>query len=288
MTVRHPSRGDKTPLGGASYGRLRLSHTPKEDTDVLPPPCDRMDDDHPAPLAPFDQATRHGLGPVEPGDGLARSWALTAVSAFLATWLGCKEPAVRQQWRECCYEATAKRGTARCALAVEPCVPAAWVVEPWEGPQGRWPSRRPPGHALYRLGAQRGLSRRCSPSGLDRPGGHGHTCLAVRVVAHAAPGAPGGSPVVDGHRPGRPGLGRPLAVAADRPAGGAPVFAPQHGGHLAAPGPGAWGGPEDLGARAGHGVAGNRHRLQRPSPPAALHPAGLRGGRRQRAMVAPD
>jgi len=31
---------------------------------------------------------------------LARSWALTAASAFLATWLGRTEPAVRQQWRE--------------------------------------------------------------------------------------------------------------------------------------------------------------------------------------------
>ena len=66
---------------------------------------------------------------------LARSCALTAVSAFLATWLGRKEPAVRQQLREFCYEATAKRGTARCALAVEPWfVPLlAWVVEQWEG-----------------------------------------------------------------------------------------------------------------------------------------------------------
>src|SRR4030095_15576906 len=44
---------------------------------------------------------------------LARSCALTAVSAFLATWLGRKEPAVRQQLRELCYEASAKRGTTR-------------------------------------------------------------------------------------------------------------------------------------------------------------------------------
>src|SRR6266446_6367309 len=68
---------------------------------------------------------------------LARSCALTAVSAFLATWLGRKEPAVRQQLREFCYEATAKRGTARCALAVEPCFEPllAWVVEQWEGTQ---------------------------------------------------------------------------------------------------------------------------------------------------------
>jgi hypothetical protein len=68
---------------------------------------------------------------------LARSCALTAVRAFLATWLGRKEPTVRQQWREFCYEAAAKRGLARCALAVEPClVPLlAWVGEQWEGTQ---------------------------------------------------------------------------------------------------------------------------------------------------------
>jgi Transposase DDE domain len=68
---------------------------------------------------------------------LARSCALTAVSAFLAPWLHRKEPTVRQQLREFCYDATAKRGTARCTLAVEPCfVPLlAWVVAQWEGTQ---------------------------------------------------------------------------------------------------------------------------------------------------------
>jgi hypothetical protein len=66
---------------------------------------------------------------------LARSWALTAVSAFVATWLHRKEDTVRQQWRECCSEATAKRGTARQALVVERCfVPLlVWVVDQWEG-----------------------------------------------------------------------------------------------------------------------------------------------------------
>jgi hypothetical protein len=60
---------------------------------------------------------------------LARSCALTAVSAFLGTWLGRKENTVRQQWREFCYEATAKRGTTRTALTVETCFEPllAWV-----------------------------------------------------------------------------------------------------------------------------------------------------------------
>jgi DDE family transposase len=68
---------------------------------------------------------------------LARSCALTAVSVFLATWLHRKEDTVRQQLREFCYEATAKRGTARQELVVETCfVPLlAWVVDQWEGTQ---------------------------------------------------------------------------------------------------------------------------------------------------------
>jgi hypothetical protein len=68
---------------------------------------------------------------------LARSCALTAVSAFLATWLGRKAPAGDQPVRELCSEATAKRGTARQALVVETCfVPRlTWVVDHWEGTQ---------------------------------------------------------------------------------------------------------------------------------------------------------
>jgi hypothetical protein len=81
------------------------------------------------------QATVLALGSL--GMVLARSCALTAVSAFLAPWLKRKEPTVRQQLREFCYAATAKRGPTRCALAVEPCcVPLlAWVVDQWEGTQ---------------------------------------------------------------------------------------------------------------------------------------------------------
>src|SRR6266540_4510845 len=69
MTVRHHRRGDKTPLREAWYGRLHRSHTPKEDTNVLPPPCDRMDCHDPDPLAPLEQAPSHRAGVVESGDG---------------------------------------------------------------------------------------------------------------------------------------------------------------------------------------------------------------------------
>src|SRR6266849_5441812 len=69
MTVRHHRRDDKTPLGGAWYVKMTSSHHPKEDSDVLPSPCDRMDHDHPDPLAPLEQTASHRLGPVESGDG---------------------------------------------------------------------------------------------------------------------------------------------------------------------------------------------------------------------------
>lgn len=66
---------------------------------------------------------------------LARSCALTAVTAFLAPWLDRKDNTVRQQLREVCYEAAAKRRTTRSALRVETCLLPllAWVVRWWQG-----------------------------------------------------------------------------------------------------------------------------------------------------------
>src|SRR2546428_12725494 len=68
IKIRH-QRGDKTPLRGASYGKLRITHNSQEDIDVLPPPCDRMDRHDPDPLAPLEQAPSHGAGAVESGHG---------------------------------------------------------------------------------------------------------------------------------------------------------------------------------------------------------------------------
>ena len=64
----------------------------------------------------------------------ARSGALTAGRACLATWRGRTEPAVRPQGRAF-GAAAATRGTHRCALAVEPgVVPRlAWGVDQWAG-----------------------------------------------------------------------------------------------------------------------------------------------------------
>jgi len=68
---------------------------------------------------------------------LARSCALTAVSLFLAQGLERKPNTVRQQLRELCDEAQAKRGQPRRELVVESCFAPllAWVLRWWEGKQ---------------------------------------------------------------------------------------------------------------------------------------------------------
>ena len=57
---------------------------------------------------------------------LARSCALTAVSLFLAKGLERKPNTVRQQLRECCYEAKAKRGGPRQELQWRVVLPRCW------------------------------------------------------------------------------------------------------------------------------------------------------------------
>ena len=88
MTVRHHRRGDKTPLQGALYGSLPLSHTPKEDTDVCHPRVAEWTTiihTH-LPHLTKPQATVLALWSL--GMVLARSCALTAVSTFLVRCQG--------------------------------------------------------------------------------------------------------------------------------------------------------------------------------------------------------
>jgi Transposase DDE domain len=68
---------------------------------------------------------------------LARSCALTAVAHLLAVGLERKANSVRQQLREFCYEAQAKRGAQRQALAVASCFAPllGWVLSWWAGQQ---------------------------------------------------------------------------------------------------------------------------------------------------------
>src|SRR5438876_11254515 len=68
---------------------------------------------------------------------LARSCALTAVSAIVAAVEGRKENTIRQRLREWYYEAPAKQGTQRQALQVETCFAPllGWIVSGWQGTQ---------------------------------------------------------------------------------------------------------------------------------------------------------
>ena len=68
---------------------------------------------------------------------LARSCGLSAVSEVLAQGLERKPNTVRQQLREWCYEAKAKRGGPRQELAVATCFAPllGWVLSWWEGHQ---------------------------------------------------------------------------------------------------------------------------------------------------------
>jgi hypothetical protein len=68
---------------------------------------------------------------------VARSCALSAVSGVLAQWLDRTANTVRQQLRECCYEAPAKRGEDRQEVVAETCfVPLLeWVLSWWDGHQ---------------------------------------------------------------------------------------------------------------------------------------------------------
>ena len=120
---------------------------------------------------------------------LARSCALTAVATFLAVWLRRQEQTVRQQLRECCDEAEAKRGDQRQALCCRAlfCAAAGLGAEPLAGhPTGLGPRCHHPGHALHGVGHQRGLSRLCHAGGLDHPAGQPAPCLAPRVAAPVA------------------------------------------------------------------------------------------------------
>ena len=67
----------------------------------------------------------------------ARSCALSAVSGLLAQWLERKPNTVRQQVREFCYAAPAKRGAGRQEVVVETGLAPlwAWVLSGWEGHQ---------------------------------------------------------------------------------------------------------------------------------------------------------
>ena len=88
-------------------------------------------------LPHLSQPQARGLALWSLGMVLARSCAVTAVTNLLATWQERKVNSVRQQVREFCYEASAKRGGPRQELRVENCLAPllGWVLRWGEGQQ---------------------------------------------------------------------------------------------------------------------------------------------------------
>jgi len=161
---------------------------------------------------------------------LARSCALSAVASWLAAWLGRKENTVRQQLREFCYEARAKRGSRRQALVVENCFAPllAWVLRGWEGSQLALALDATPVGPRFVVLAISVVYRGCAiPGGLGGTAGGTQAGLETGMVAVAA--ALTACPAAREARDcvGRSGLVGPLAVSPDRAPGLASVLADQ-------------------------------------------------------------
>ena len=257
------------------------------------PPCDRMDHDDPGPPASLDSAARHGLGPVEPGDGagprLCPDSSQGVPGAMAGPHRARRAPAgarvVLRSHRQ------TRDGARRARCGAVRCAAAGLGRGPVGGHAlGPGPEATTVGTRCTVLARSVG-SRGCAvPVAWDHPDGHGQPCRAPGVVAPAAPGARGAPTLLDGPGAGRSGLGRPLAVAARGPGlGWHPFVRSNTGGTLRPTGPGAWGPLEDLRAHAGQptwqgtGIAFKGRHRQRPCTLLACW-----GGRGEGPVVAPD
>ena len=216
---------------GHRYGRLRLSHTPKEDTNVchprvtewttiIQPHLPHLTKPHATVLALWSLGD--GAGPLLGVDGC--QCVPGNVGGPQRT---CRAPAVARVLLR--GHGQTRDGALRARRGAVLCPPAAWVVARWGGTPRPWPSMRHLGGAVYVL-AVRVVSRGGAlpvawtilPATANMPGGAGGGACCARCA--------GRFHGLDGHRPGRPGLGCPLAVAADRPAGGHPFLRLNTGG----------------------------------------------------------
>ena len=214
----------------------------------------------------LSQTQATGLALWSLGLVLARSCALTAVSAFLAEGLKQKENTVRQRLREWCYEAQAKRGKKRQEVCVETCFAPllAWVLSGWTGTQlalALDATTLGDRFVVLAISVLYPLSRVRHSGGLGRAGGGQKTRLAPRVVADATAVESRRAAGLDSDRIGRSGLVCALVVPADRALGVASVFTDQQRRNISARGLVALPSPDQLGARGGHTVERSRHGL---------------------------
>ena len=222
---------------------------------------------------------------------LARSCALTAVATFLAVWLRRQEQTVRQQLREFCYEAEAKRGDQRQALCVEHCfVPLlAWVLSRWQGTQLALALDATTLGTRFTVLAISVVYRGCAipVAWTILPANQPHAWRRewLRLLRTLRPAIPTGWTVI---------------VLADRGLYAGWLFRRSSawaGTHSCASMPGGTFRPSGQAGRlptaqlhpAGRDLlARYGHRLQEPTTSVALHPARLLGGRLHRPLVDPD
>src|SRR5215470_16125915 len=105
MARQHP-RSDKTPRWRAWDARVRLSHHPTEDAEVLPP----VSPHGPRACAPLAHTANPRLGPGEPGDGVGALLGLDRRPGLAGALAGPHSPAVSPPWRAWCDGAPAQRG----------------------------------------------------------------------------------------------------------------------------------------------------------------------------------
>ena len=187
---------------------------------------------------------------------------------------------MRQQLREWCYEAPAKRGSQRQALAVEACFAPLlrWVLLAG-GPTGAgarsWATALPCWRSACSTGAVIPVAAilPATAKGAWKP-----------EWRRLLPPAGHGASDHDRHRLG-PGAVCPLAVSGHCPPGVAPPAAGQRRRPVSAPGPGALAAGQ-LCPRAGHPVATPGHGVQ--DPPAGLYLVSLLGTGAGGALVAGD
>jgi len=211
---------------------------------------------------------------------LARSCALTAVSAMVATVHGRKEHTLRQRLREWYDEGPAKRGTQRQALLVETCFAPllGWLVSGWQGTQLALALDATTLGEQCVVLAVSVVYRGCAipVAWVILPAGQKHAWRGEwrRRLRRLWRGR---APALDGHRTGGPGPVCPLAVSAYRETGLASLLAYQHGRDLSAHRDTLLSPVDHVGAAAGHALAGPRDRLcpQAPAPGGSL--VGLLG-----------
>ena len=215
--------------------------------------------------------------------------ALTAVSLFVAKGLERKPKTVREQWRECCYEAqTLQRGRVapRAARGEWFCAVVGVGTELVEGTQRAFAVDADDVRATgCRVSGERGLLGVCDAGGVDRVTGHRETCVARGVAADAASGAGRSAAPLLCAGAGRSRVVCARVVSGDRALGLALSVTDQYGGNVPARQECPLLATARVSAGARHAVGGHGHGVSGPTSPLALPATRPVGGGLARSLV---